>query len=335
MPDHSSTRAAGRSRLYVWRCEACAINNHLLKCSTCGADRPNEDEKRGGWDHCTAHSPDGEQCILGAGHSGAHQRTQCNGTCPNASDLCDRCEFQSSALPGAGALPEEPTDCVVCPDCGALLRHVGGEDWACSRCRDPQTESGQRYWRVVASPPPGARDKITDAMQHDVAEMLRALGLGDHARPASPHDVVQNEILPRLRQWPISRLTDKPLTQENVDALYAMIEELSEASAGQPDASKQPASPISDDTLGIPIRPRTGCSTPPVERAPEVVGNLYQHANDLQATAERYQQALEAVRPLVAKYGYGPKSGRADYSVLIPGDEFDALRKALEACDAT
>jgi hypothetical protein len=33
-------------------------------------------------------------------------------------------------------------------------------------------------------------------MQDDMAELLRALGLGDHARPASPHEVMVNEIIP-------------------------------------------------------------------------------------------------------------------------------------------
>lgn len=39
-----------------------------------------------------------------------------------------------------------------------------------------------------------------ELMQNDVAELLRALGLGDHARPISCHDVIQEEILPSLRE---------------------------------------------------------------------------------------------------------------------------------------
>ena len=38
-----------------------------------------------------------------------------------------------------------------------------------------------------------------DAMQDDMAELLRALGLGDHARPESPHEVMRKEIIPALR----------------------------------------------------------------------------------------------------------------------------------------
>lgn len=39
-----------------------------------------------------------------------------------------------------------------------------------------------------------------DAIQNDVAELLRTLGLSDHARPVSPHAVVQDEILPAIRR---------------------------------------------------------------------------------------------------------------------------------------
>ena len=43
-----------------------------------------------------------------------------------------------------------------------------------------------------------------DVMQDDIAEILRTLGLGDHARPLSPHEVVQQEILPMLREMAIT-----------------------------------------------------------------------------------------------------------------------------------
>lgn len=38
-----------------------------------------------------------------------------------------------------------------------------------------------------------------EAIHADIVEILDALGLGDHARPYSTHEVVQREILPRIR----------------------------------------------------------------------------------------------------------------------------------------
>lgn len=49
---------------------------------------------------------------------------------------------------------------------------------------------------------PVPRDEHSDAMslmQDDMHELLRLLGLGDYARPISPHEVMQQEILPRVR----------------------------------------------------------------------------------------------------------------------------------------
>lgn len=39
-----------------------------------------------------------------------------------------------------------------------------------------------------------------EVYQDDVADLLRALGLSDHARPYSAHEVLQREILPRIRE---------------------------------------------------------------------------------------------------------------------------------------
>lgn len=39
-----------------------------------------------------------------------------------------------------------------------------------------------------------------EVMLDDLDEILRALGLGDHARTYSPHEVVQREILPAIRE---------------------------------------------------------------------------------------------------------------------------------------
>lgn len=39
-----------------------------------------------------------------------------------------------------------------------------------------------------------------DVMQDDLIEMLGLVGLGVHARPLSPHQVVQQELIPRLKE---------------------------------------------------------------------------------------------------------------------------------------
>ena len=36
--------------------------------------------------------------------------------------------------------------------------------------------------------------------QRDLAEILGIIGLGTHARPISPHECIQQEVLPRLRE---------------------------------------------------------------------------------------------------------------------------------------
>lgn len=38
------------------------------------------------------------------------------------------------------------------------------------------------------------------AFQDDVRDLLLALGLSDHARPVSAHNVVQDEIIPAIRR---------------------------------------------------------------------------------------------------------------------------------------
>lgn len=37
-----------------------------------------------------------------------------------------------------------------------------------------------------------------EAMQNDVGELLRIIGVGDHARPVSSHIVMQDEIIPTV-----------------------------------------------------------------------------------------------------------------------------------------
>lgn len=38
------------------------------------------------------------------------------------------------------------------------------------------------------------------AMQDDIAAALRALGLSDHARPMSPHQVMLDEVIPAINK---------------------------------------------------------------------------------------------------------------------------------------
>lgn len=39
-----------------------------------------------------------------------------------------------------------------------------------------------------------------DVFQGDVRDLLSAVGLSDHARPKSPHRVVQDEVIPTARK---------------------------------------------------------------------------------------------------------------------------------------
>ena len=39
-----------------------------------------------------------------------------------------------------------------------------------------------------------------DLMQDDLRQILGIVGLGNHARSASPHEVVQQELIPRLTE---------------------------------------------------------------------------------------------------------------------------------------
>lgn len=52
--------------------------------------------------------------------------------------------------------------------------------------------------RISDDPDPQRSD--TDVYQDDVHDLLEALDLGTHARPVSPHMVVQEEVLPEVRR---------------------------------------------------------------------------------------------------------------------------------------
>lgn len=52
-------------------------------------------------------------------------------------------------------------------------------------------------------PDPTTR-RDADVAQDDLAAILRALGVGDHARPQSPHEVVWQEVLPAIERLRVS-----------------------------------------------------------------------------------------------------------------------------------
>jgi hypothetical protein len=54
--------------------------------------------------------------------------------------------------------------------------------------------------RPAPERPEAAYDRATTLMHDDMVELLNLLKLGDHARPISPHEVMQQEILPRIRE---------------------------------------------------------------------------------------------------------------------------------------
>lgn len=87
---------------------------------------------------------------------------------------------------------------MTCPTCGSPVT-------------EPRTEAGRALLDRYA---PFAREGLSadivaiedearadpSELQDDLAEMLRIVGISDHARPISPHEVVQRELLPRLRE---------------------------------------------------------------------------------------------------------------------------------------
>jgi hypothetical protein len=48
----------------------------------------------------------------------------------------------------------------------------------------------------------------SDVFQEDVRDLLEALGLGTHARPKSPHEVIQDEIIPAIESLKKGNQTD-------------------------------------------------------------------------------------------------------------------------------
>lgn len=56
-----------------------------------------------------------------------------------------------------------------------------------------------------------------DVIQEDVRQLLVALGLGDHARPASCHQVVQEEIIPAIYKMRDDALEEAAKAIEDTD----------------------------------------------------------------------------------------------------------------------
>jgi hypothetical protein len=54
------------------------------------------------------------------------------------------------------------------------------------------------FWEGGSEEPPDT-GRAWSLMQDDMAELLRTLGLGDYARPISPHEVMVREIIPEVR----------------------------------------------------------------------------------------------------------------------------------------
>lgn len=66
----------------------------------------------------------------------------------------------------------------LCDDCLSMAR--------------PKVETPNIAWEEEAE---------REAFQYDIAAILRALGLGDHVRPISPHQVVHEEVIPAIAMW--------------------------------------------------------------------------------------------------------------------------------------
>lgn len=59
-----------------------------------------------------------------------------------------------------------------------------------------------------------------EAIRNDVAALLRAAGLPDHARDASPHQVIQQELLPEVQRLVArERVLAERVTQLEVEVL--------------------------------------------------------------------------------------------------------------------
>ena len=81
------------------------------------------------------------------------------------------------------------------------------------------------------------RNVNTEAMQDDIAEMLRALGLSDRARDASPHEVVIDEVLPAIKR--LTRQRDELNQMVNDTQALLVREQEANTRASSPDANRE------------------------------------------------------------------------------------------------
>lgn len=80
----------------------------------------------------------------------------------------------------------------TCPHCGVTFAAPHDDRSAAMAAFDDLAD-------FVADPQPTpAQDTSGEVIRADVADLLTALGLGTHARDASPHEVVQREVLPSI-----------------------------------------------------------------------------------------------------------------------------------------
>lgn len=86
-------------------------------------------------------------------------------------------------------------------EAGARARLIDARwAWSCHLFVDAGTYDAQAAELKRAR---AENDRISSSfvvMQDDIAELLRALGLSDHARDASPHEVMTNEIIPAVKR---------------------------------------------------------------------------------------------------------------------------------------
>ena len=123
-----------------------------------------------------------------------------------------------------------------CPTCGGPVQHISDDGVRVDyRHVDLSTVRLERFREIAID----ALHKITGepnynpsdllqhgavtapAMQVQVAELLRILGLGDHARPESPAAVVWHEVIPALRE--LRDHLDKPYGQWDPDTLRRLV----------------------------------------------------------------------------------------------------------------
>lgn len=72
---------------------------------------------------------------------------------------------------------------------------------------------------------------LNDAMQEDLAELLRVLGLGDHARDKSPHEVMRGEVIPVVRRLMGLHLEGWNRSLEHVHAIQQALAMIGESDA--------------------------------------------------------------------------------------------------------